>query len=88
MADQYEALYHRIGKDANLATINSAFSVRLVVPDAYLLLLGADSRVLCLAVQDKELRLLMTQNRLLVNDFDPEKQRYVEKSKVQKAAGA
>ena len=41
-----------------------------------------------LAVQDKELRLLMTQNRLLVNDFDPEKQRYVEKSKVQKAAGA
>ena len=41
-----------------------------------------------LAAQDKELRLLMTQNRLLVNDFDPEKQRYVEKSKVQKAAGA
>ena len=41
-----------------------------------------------LAVQDKELRLLMTQNRLTVNDFDPEKQRYVEKSKAQKAAGA
>ena len=39
-------------------------------------------------MQDKELRLLMTQNRLTVNDFDPEKQRYVEKSKAQKAAGA
>ena len=37
VADQYEALYHRIGKDADLATINSAFTVRLVVLDAYLL---------------------------------------------------
>jgi len=44
VADQYEALYHRIGKDANLATINSAFSVRLVVFHDYLLFLGADTR--------------------------------------------
>ena len=38
------------------------------------------------AFSDKELRLLMAQNSLLINDYDPVISKYVEKTKLQKSA--